>query len=162
MNSLLKPVILVADVDSIALDQTVSVFNPRDFRVFTADCRESALVTAQTVQLDLLLLDLAVDAMDVGHNLIEEIHSIPDQSEVPVIFTSAGQVPDVIHRQHGFGGAYHIRKPFDPTVMITLVERALWMPHLVQSHVSRPHFNMAPTTTAARILTSAEWSDFTN
>ncbi len=154
MNSMLKPGILVADPDPIALAQTVSVFSPNDFRVFTAVCRESALATATAVQLDLLIIDLAVDAMETGSDLIDEIHAIPERSDVPVIFTSAGQLPDVIRRQHDFGGAYHIRKPFDATVMITLVERALWMPHLVQSHVSRPHFKMAPATTVANALSS--------
>lgn len=156
MNSLLKPGVLIVDPDPVALAQTAGVFSPHDFRVFTAVCRDSALDSAREMQLDLLIIDMAVDSPEASRHLIDEIYAIPERNDVPVIFTSGGQVPDVIRRQHDFGGAYHIRKPFDATVMVTIVERALWMPHLVQSHVSRPHFKMSPTTMAANTLPSAQ------
>lgn len=33
------------------------------------------------------------------------------------------------------GGAYYLRKPFDPEVLTELVEKAFWMPHLATKYV---------------------------
>jgi DNA-binding NarL/FixJ family response regulator len=52
------------------------------------------------------------------------------------MFISSAQSPDIVRRSHEAGAAYYLRKPFDPEVMIELVNKALWMPHLVQSRVS--------------------------
>jgi hypothetical protein len=60
------------------------------------------------------------------------------------MYSSTGQAPGVIRRKDEFGGAYYVKKPFDPMVLIELVERALWMPHLVQTHIRRPHFDLSP------------------
>jgi DNA-binding NarL/FixJ family response regulator len=40
-------------------------------------------------------------------------------------------LPDIVRRSHEAGAAYYLRKPFDPEVLIELVSKALWMPHLV-------------------------------
>jgi DNA-binding NtrC family response regulator len=53
------------------------------------------------------------------------------------MFMSSAQIPDIVRRSHEAGGAYYIRKPFDPEVLIELVAKALWMPHLVQTRISR-------------------------
>lgn len=142
MNPMTKPNILVADADPIQLGQTVSALAPAHFQIFTAVSRESAFSTAQIISIDLLLVDLGLAVEGLPSGLVDEIHDLPDRSDVPVIFTSPGQGPDVIRRQHEFGGAFHIKTPFDPTVMITLIERVLWMPHLIQSHVAKPHFSL--------------------
>ena len=62
---------------------------------------------------------------------------MPGNEDVPVLYVSNSQAPDIIRRSHDAGGAYYLRKPFDPEVLIELVGKALWMPHLVQSRTSR-------------------------
>ncbi|MBI2479174.1 MAG: response regulator [Planctomycetia bacterium] len=59
------------------------------------------------------------------------------QEDVPVLFVSSAQMPDIIRRTHDAGGTYYLRKPFDPDVLIELVGKALWMPHLVKSRFER-------------------------
>ena len=44
--------------------------------------------------------------------------------------------PRLVRRSHAAGGSYYLRKPFDPEVLIELVSKALWMPHLVQNRVA--------------------------
>lgn len=141
MNAISKPNILVADTDPQALGQIVELLAPASFQVFTAICRESALSAARAIPLDLVIADLNLNLSE-SPQLIEAIHAIPDRSDVPAIFTSLNQAPDVIRRQHDFGGAFHIKKPCDPAVLTTLIDRALWMPHLIETHIRRPHFNI--------------------
>jgi len=52
---------------------------------------------------------------------------------VPVMFLSGAQIPDIIRRSHAAGGTYYLRKPFDPEVLLELIQKALWMPHLAGS-----------------------------
>jgi DNA-binding NarL/FixJ family response regulator len=57
--------------------------------------------------------------------------------DVPVMFVSSTQLPDIVRRSHEAGAAYYLRKPLDPDVLVELVGKALWLPHLVQSRLSR-------------------------
>ena len=61
---------------------------------------------------------------------------------------SHGQTVDVIRRKYDFGGAYLVKKPLDGKLLIDLVERALWMPALVKTHIARPHFKIGPGVSA--------------
>ena len=71
--------------------------------------------------------------------LVGELHRLPERSDVPALFLSGAQLPDVILRSHRHGSSYHLRKPTDTRLLLDLVEKALWMPHLVKSHINRPH-----------------------
>lgn len=137
----LKSTILVADADPTALAQTIRVLNRDDFNVFSAICNASALSAARKLDVDVIVCDLSLWMGATGKDLVAEIHEIPGREDVPIVFTSSGQRPDIIRRQHEFGGAYHLRKPFAPEVLLEFVERALWMPHLVNSHIQKPHFH---------------------
>ena len=72
-----------------------------------------------------------------GLELCKELRQEPGNEDVPVLYVSSSQSPDIIRRSHEAGGAYYLRKPFDPDVLTELVGKALWMPHLVQTRVSR-------------------------
>ena len=138
-----KPTILVIDDHRDDLDQATRILNPKDYHVVTAESAEGAVAKAAAFEIDLVLCDTSFSTrFHLG--LISEIHAIPNRNDVPVIFASTGQSAGVIRRQHAFGGAYHVKKPFDATVLITLIERTLWMPHLVKTHLNRPHFDVGP------------------
>ena len=143
MSTQPKPIILVIDDHRNDLDQASQILNPADYQVVTADSAQSAVSKAAAFEVDLMLCDTSFSSR--SHlGLISQIHAIPNRNDIPVIFTSSGQSAGVIRRQHVFGGAYHVKKPFDATVLITLIERTLWMPHLVQTHLNRPHFEIGP------------------
>ncbi len=144
MNAITQPTILVADLDTGTLAQTVRILSELEFTVFSAVCYSSAMSAAMKLDLDLLICDVTVQHCNAGHDLIAEVHRLPDNTDVPIIFTSSGQGPDVIRRQHDFGGAYHIKKPLESEVLKEIVDCALWLPHLVQSHINKPHFPANP------------------
>lgn len=153
MNALTIPKILVADLDTAALSQTVRILSELDYTVFSAVCWSSAKSAAMKLDLDLFICDHSIQQSSVGQDLIAEIHRLPNRSDVPVIFTSVGQESGVIRRQHDFGGAYHIKKPLDPVVLKEIVDGALWLPHLVESHINRPHFPL-PGATISQSMSS--------
>jgi CheY-like chemotaxis protein len=76
-------------------------------------------------------------------SLVGQLHQLPERADVPVMYLSSAQLPDVILRTHRHGSSYHLRKPFDSGLLLDLVEKALWMPHLVKSHINRPHIPLS-------------------
>ena len=73
---------------------------------------------------------------DNGITLASELRRLPGMQDVPVMFISRTQLPDIVRRSHEAGAAYYLRKPLDPEVLTDLVGKALWLPHLVQTRVS--------------------------
>ena len=89
---------------------------------------------ARSTTPDLIISDINLNGQS-GLELCEQIKEDEALKDVPVMFLSGAQIPDIIRRSHAVGGTYYLRKPFDSEVLVELVEKALWMPHLVSSHV---------------------------
>lgn len=153
MKGLSNPVILVIDSDALTMTATAATLHTRNFEVHCARDREAAIKAGRSLSLDLIISDVNLRGVD-GVALVEELRELPDCCDVPVMFISATQLPDVISRSHKHGSSFHLRKPFDPKVMLDLVEKALWMPHLVKSHINRPHIPMGTFANPALPISS--------
>jgi DNA-binding response OmpR family regulator len=128
-------VILIVDDDPIMLTGIATVLNLAGYECHGARDRQAALAAARTMPLDLVICDVNL-AGDSGLELCRELRRQSGMDDVPVMFMSSAQIPDIVRRSHEAGGAYYLRKPFDPEVLIELVGKALWMPHLVQTRLS--------------------------
>lgn len=132
MNTLAndKAIILIVDSDPILLTGTAAVLHSVGYECHCARDSQVALKAARTLPLDLILCDVVL-GQESGLDLCKAIRQTPGCGDVPVMFVSSHQLPDIVRRSHEAGGAYYLRKPFDPEVLIELVAKALWMPHLV-------------------------------
>ena len=133
-----KPVILVIDPDALTLTAIAASLHLSGYECFCARDGEAALKAGVAEQLDLIICDVNVDG-DKGLEICKQIRELPMRSDVPVMFISAHQTPDIIRRSHDAGGTYYLRKPFDPAVLLELVDKALWMPHLVETRLKHDH-----------------------
>ena len=129
-------VILIIDHDPITLTGIAAVLNMSGYECHCARDRVAATKAVNTLALDLIICDVSL-AGESGLDLCQDLRQQPGLEDVPLMFISAAQAPDIVRKSHDAGGAYYLRKPFDPEVLIELVGRALWMPHLVQSRVQR-------------------------
>jgi len=129
-------VILVVDEDALTLTGVAATLDMAGYECHCARDAEAALKAARALSLDLVICDVKVQG-ESGLELCKELRQEPGNQDVPVLYVSSSQAPDIIRRSHDAGGAYYLRKPFDPDVLIELVGKALWMPHLVQSRVNR-------------------------
>lgn len=100
---------------------------------YACHCAQDAQTAGDFVQQstpDLILVDLHL-AGQSGLSLADQIKAEAGLGEVPLLFLSASQGPDIIRRAHPSGGThYHLRKPFDAEILLRLVEAALLSPHL--------------------------------
>ncbi len=148
MNKLSKPVILVIDSDALTMTATAATLHSIGNEVHCAQDRAAARQAASNLELDLIICDVNVGRED-GVAICEELRQLPDCSDVPVMFVSSTQMPAVASRCFQNGSAFFIKKPFAPQLLIELVDKALWMPHLIKSHVHRPHIPMSAFGRAA-------------
>jgi DNA-binding response OmpR family regulator len=132
MNTLTsdKAIILVVDSDPVLLTGTAAVLHTAGYECHCARDSQAALKAARTLSLDLIICDVQLGG-ESGLELCRHIRRQPGGSDVPVMFVSSQQLPDIVRRSYEAGAAYYLRKPFDPEVLIELVSKALWMPHLV-------------------------------
>jgi len=143
MSQLTNPVILVVDPSGLDLTATASLLHSNGYDVHCAQDREAALKAAESVSIDLIICDTAID-QERESSLVDDIRSLPQRNDVPVMYICSNQTSDIIRRTDRVGAAYYLRKPFELEVMLDLVDKAMWMPHLVNTHlnqtVSQPHF----------------------
>ena len=128
-----QAVILIIDSDPLMLTGMAAVLHMQDYECHCAQSSEAAMKAADTLDLDLIVCDVKLKH-ESGLALCKRLRS-NGAEDVPVLYVSSAQQPDVIRRAHEAGGAYYLRKPFDPAVLIDLVDKALWLPHLVQSNI---------------------------
>lgn len=117
-------------------------------------CR--AVATASAAQLavtekapDLLICDIELGP-DSGLELYGRIKRSVD---CPVVFLSDSRTQETVLNARRAGGTYFLSKPFDPMVLLELVDKALWMPHLV-----RRHMDLAAHQLKAPSFAPAAWS----
>ena len=94
----------------------------------------SASEAVQQATPDLIIVDVNL-AGHSGSAFCDELKRRFDMDEVPVMFLSAMQTPDIIRRADSHGGTYYLRKPFDAPVFVELVEKMRRTP--------RPHLTTA-------------------
>ncbi len=143
MSARTSAAILVIDNDPIQLTGTAAVLNMAGYECWCARDREAAMKAARTQPLDLILCDVQL-GKESGLDLCRDLRTIPGCDDIPVMFASNSQLPDVIRRSSEMGSAYFLRKPFDPDVLIELVGKAMWMPHLVSARLNQVSAHKVP------------------
>ena len=101
------------------------------------DCDQALNIAAQQ-SLDLVICDSNIRA-GTGVDVPALVNRVPKNSDVPFLFTSSSQIPDVISRRREDRNVFFIRKPFEHEAFVELVEYAMWMPNLIRSHIEKIH-----------------------
>lgn len=132
-NTNKQPLVLVVDDEAEVLGEVATVLAGAGYVCQCCNNADDAIRFAEANTPDLILSDINLNGYS-GLQMCEELKKQSHLREVPVMFLSGAQIPDIIRRSHAVGGAYYLRKPFDPEVLLELVDKALWMPHLVHGH----------------------------
>ncbi len=133
MDKTQQPLILVVDDETDVLGEVASVLGKSGYCCHCCGTSQAAIEFVASNHPDLIISDINLE----GHSGLEMCERIKEDEalkDVPIMFLSGAQIPDIIRRSHAVGGTYYLRKPFDPEVLVELVDKALWMPHLVHSH----------------------------
>ena len=137
--------IMVVDPDASAREMIHEVMISDGYGCRAVDSMAAALSSARAKRPDLLICDMNLED-GTALQLLRQLNSI---SACPAIFLSDSRDPDMIRFARSGGATFFLAKPLDTDVLIELVDKALWMPHLVRRHVDTsshtPHRVKAPT-----------------
>ncbi|HZL90245.1 MAG TPA: response regulator [Pirellulaceae bacterium] len=148
-------VVLVVDDDPLTVSGIAAVLSAAGYECHGARDQAAALAAARSLALDLIICDVNL-AGESGLELCRQLRKQPGMDDVPVMFTSSSQIPDIVRRSHEAGGAYYLRKPLDPEVLLELVGKALWMPHVASMRVKYADAHGPRTPAAPKLARTLE------
>ena len=130
-----KATILCVDDDSDTISTLAHILLHAGF---ACECCHDADAVRRSLQRrvpDLIITNIHLGATS-GPELFGQVQSSDARlAEVPIIYLSSGGIPDVVRYAQEAGAAYYLTKPFDPNVLLELVDKALWMPHIVRNRL---------------------------
>lgn len=103
-----KPLILVVEDDSTVRNLITTTLKSNDYRYISAPNGESAILSAATQQIQIILLDLGLPDMDG----VEVIRRIRSWSQIPIIVISARSEDDDKIAALDAGADDYLTKPF--------------------------------------------------
>ena len=115
---------LVIDDDRQQAEILAYRFQQAEFHVVTAHSGRDGLRQAETGKFDVVLLDIDLPDVD-GLSVCETLTDDERTCGMPVILVSGIDDADVVRRARAAGSAYFVRKPFDPNVLLIVVNQAV-------------------------------------
>jgi CheY-like chemotaxis protein len=122
-NRVVPKTVLIVDDDEAQVAALEHRLDQLGFRVLTALRGSDALQLAFRDPPDLVLLDLRLPDME-GFDVCSQLADSPCTCGVPVIIVSALEGHDIVRRARSVGCEFYLRKPYDPNVLLTLIEQA--------------------------------------
>jgi two-component system alkaline phosphatase synthesis response regulator PhoP/two-component system response regulator VicR len=116
--------ILVAEDDPNILRQIEFNLQTHGFSVETAMTGAEALKKLMVRRPDLLITDIMMPEMD-GHELVSSLRGDEQLADLPVIMLTARSTDNDIMQGYNSGTDLYLTKPFNPTELISFVERIL-------------------------------------
>lgn len=116
--------ILVVDDDPAIRTLLREILDLEGYRVVEASGGEDGLRKIRRARFDLILLDIMMPGTS-GHDVLEKVRAMPARAQTPVIVITARDGPGEVLQDIGYGVADHIAKPFEPTLLLRAIARAL-------------------------------------
>lgn len=112
-------------VDDVATNlRLVSEVLKGQYEVHAAKSGEQALKMILGVKPDLVLLDISMPRMD-GYAVIEKLRGNPATADIPIIILTGDTTQGAEAKALKMGAMDFIRKPFEPMILKTRIEKAL-------------------------------------
>jgi DNA-binding response OmpR family regulator len=130
-----RPLILVVNDSAEVLDEVARVLAGADYACRCCTTAEDAAAAAESCPPEMIVSGTHLQGHS-GLDMCERIRQNPALREVPVMFLSGAQTPDIVRRTDTLGGTYYLRHPFAPDVLVELIDAALGTRQLVGSHAA--------------------------
>lgn len=118
----MKKILIVDDV-SLNIKCAKEVLK-KDFEVLSAKSGKNALKMLEEIIPDLILLDISMPDMD-GFEVVTRLQEAERTQNIPVIFLTGDSDYETEVKCLELGAVDYIRKPFEPNVFMSRINRAL-------------------------------------
>ena len=126
--------ILIVDNDENTRSSIAQIVSSQGYNCMVADNADAARVWARKNIPSLIISNTTIGNIS-GFEFCRAIKADSPDSEIPVLFVSNGEGTDLVAKSRAGGGVFFLSKRIDPDVLLELVDKALWMPHLIRRHV---------------------------
>lgn len=116
--------ILLVDDEQDQVTALATRLQQQGYVTSTASNGEEALRRAREDRPHLVLLDVGLPDIN-GLEVCEQLVDGVETCGLPVVIVSGTDSPDIVRRCRAAGSEYFVRKPYDPNVLLALIERAL-------------------------------------
>ena len=116
--------VLVVDDDPVILKLLEVNFEMEGFTVLLAHDGEEGVAIARTQRPDIVVSDVMMPRMS-GLELVEELKSDPDTSDIPIILLTAKAQTADVRAGVDAGADDYITKPFEPLDLVDRVNRLI-------------------------------------
>ncbi|MCP4194030.1 MAG: response regulator [Planctomycetaceae bacterium] len=141
--------ILVVDQDAQSGNQIRQTLIDEGYSSWFSTDGAQAIELARQQMPSLMIVDTDL-GRTTGFDLCRSIQAEYPRHDIPVIFVSKDRNTELISRSKNAGGIYFLGKPLDPSVLLELASKALWMPHLIKCHIDTKTHN--PSRKGPRML----------
>ncbi len=116
-----NPKILLIDDNPINIRVAAKILRTRQYNISFSLSGREGLQKAQSVDFDLILLDIMMPEMD-GYEVCRILKNDSRTRNVPVIFLTAKTEPENVVKAFELGGADYVTKPFNGKELLSRVE----------------------------------------
>ncbi|MHB8644081.1 MAG: response regulator [Gaiellaceae bacterium] len=119
-----QPRVLVVDDDAVLRALCVEAISTLGLTVLEAEDGPAALARARFERPDLIVTDVAMPGLD-GFELAAELRRSKRTQEIPVVFLTGESGTDHEARALELGAVAYVSKPFDPSLLTSIVAGVL-------------------------------------
>ena len=112
------------DEDEQFLEVMIAMLSAAGFASRGCTTIETAILALEAQPPDLILTAIQVQGVS-GMEIFRYVRQNCDQSDLPVMFLSATQMPDVIRRRDDGHGVYYLRRRLKGNVLVELIDNVL-------------------------------------
>lgn len=116
--------VLVLEDDPLQLQLLTGHLEALGFEVIAAACIAEAQQRLNEAAFQLAIFDVQLPDGS-GFELCEKLDNNPTTASLPVIVLSSLTAASAIRRTRASGGRYFLCKPYDPNVLLAIIERVL-------------------------------------
>ena len=119
-----RPKVLIIDDDPTVTGALSVGLSRLGYRTVTASDGTTGMKLVDSERPSLVLMDVGLPDAD-GMELCRRLADDPALAATPVIIVSGTERVDVVRESRAAGSHYFVRKPYDPNVLLVLIDRAI-------------------------------------
>lgn len=116
--------ILITEDDVCQMEILEYRFSQQGFQVIKAQTGQQALELADQHLPDAILMDVDLPDMS-GMDLCRRLTDAEATSDIPIVILSGSTEADIVRQARSAGSSFFLRKPFDPSALLLLVNQAI-------------------------------------
>jgi chemosensory pili system protein ChpA (sensor histidine kinase/response regulator) len=136
------PMILIVESDPLLLTGMSAILDQKGYRCFLARNHLVGQKATLAMTFDLIIFSFDSNPLEAAMQ-VAEVRGHDNTRDLPVLFLASRYENAWIEPLNRAGGVYCLPKPFDPEVLLDLVEKALCLPHLAVAKTAPPKAHFA-------------------